>query len=47
MTNRLAFTLFALALAALAWDQWANDGIFTLFLLRGLVSLLDRLAFWH
>lgn len=47
MTNRLAFALFVLVLAALAWDQWANGGEGTLFVLRGLVTFLRWLAFWR
>lgn len=47
LTNRLALILGLLIAAALAADNFLNDGNALLFLLRKFLDMVEWLAFWR
>ena len=47
MSNRLALILGSLIVAAVLADQFANNGVGSLFLARKLLEFIEWLAFWR
>jgi hypothetical protein len=47
MTNRVAFGVAVVIVAAILLDITANHGLALTFLLRKLVDAVDYLAFWR
>ncbi len=47
MTDRIAFALAGLILAAILADVLANQGAASFFLMRKLADLVEYLAFWR
>ena len=47
MPNAFAFSFAALIFLGLGLDQIANDGIYTLYLLRKGLDFLEYVIFWR
>ncbi len=47
MTNRAAFFLGAIILAAIAADVFANDAFAVTFLIKKFVDMIEYFAFWR